>query len=64
MDKTMELTGNERKSMSYSYGERKKCAECHKEFYVAKWNQGNYRYKRNGRFYCSWSCYRKKGKKK
>lgn len=64
MKETLELTPEERKKMNYKYGERKECPECKKHFFVAKYNQAHYTYKRNGRFYCSWSCYRKKGKKK
>lgn len=32
----IELTTEERKKMNYKFGERKKCAECNQEFYVAK----------------------------
>lgn len=63
MEETMELTQEERKSMSYLAGERKQCAECKTQFFLARYNQARYVYRKNGRFYCSWTCYRK-GKKK
>lgn len=36
MEETMELTQEERKSMSYLAGERKQCAECKTQFFPSK----------------------------
>lgn len=57
----LELSIYERKSVT-SWGNKKKCKNCGKDFFVFNPEQWVYKRKKTyGRltYYCSWSCFRK-----